>query len=231
MNIRGRREKFTNMAVLLVCFAMLWGCGGSNVEETPVSDAPAEEAASSAMVVNPNLAGTDELGALPGMSKELADAIVAQRPFLGMVALHPVVSQHLGLEEVEKLYVQMFIPLNLNTASEEEILLVPGVGKRMAHEFEEYRPYTAIAQWRREMGKYVDDTEVARMAQYVFVPIDLNTAAEKEILAIPGVGKRMAHEFEEYRPYSSMEQFRREIGKYVDDGEVARLERYVEIRP
>ena len=231
MNIRGRREKFTNMAVLLVCFAMLWGCGGSNVEETPVSDAPAEEAASSAMVVNPNLAGTDELGALPGMSKELADAIMAQRPFLGMESLHPVITQHLGQEEVEKLYVQMFIPLNLNTASEEEILLVPGVGKRMAHEFEEYRPYTAIAQWRREMGKYVDDTEVARMAQYVFVPIDLNTATEEEILAIPGVGKRMAHEFEEYRPYSSMEQFRREIGKYVDDGEVARLERYVEIRP
>ena len=41
MNICGRREKFTNTAVLLVCFAMLWGCGGSNVDE----------AASSAMVV------------------------------------------------------------------------------------------------------------------------------------------------------------------------------------
>ena len=229
MSICGRSVKFTNMVVLLVCFVMLWGCGGSNVEETPAPDAPAEEAASSAMVVNPNLAGSDELGAL--MSKELADAIMAQRPFLGMAALHPVITQHLGQEEVEKLYVQMFIPINLNTASEKEILLVPGVGKRMAHEFEEYRPYTAIAQWRREMGKYVDDTEVARMEQYVFVPIDLNTATEEEILAIPGVGKRMAHEFEEYRPYSSMEQFRREIGKYVDDGEVARLERYVEIRP
>lgn len=229
MSICGRSVKFTNMVVLLVCFVMLWGCGGSNVEETPASDAPAEEAASSAVVVNPNLAGADELGAL--MSKALGDSIMAQRPFLGMDALHPVVTQHLGEEEVEKLYVQMFIPINLNAASEEEILLVPGVGKKMAHEFEEYRPYTAIAQWRREMGKYVDDTEVARMEQYVFVPIDLNTATEDEILAIPGVGKRMAHEFEEYRPYSSMEQFRREIGKYVDDGEVARLERYVEIRP
>ena len=235
MNICGRKGKFAN--TLLVCFVMLWGCGGSNVDETPASnveekpasDAPSEEA--SAMVVNPNLAGADELGTLPGMSKELVDAIVAQRPFLGMEALHPVITQHLGEDEVEKLYAQMFIPINLNTASEEEILLVPGVGKRMAHEFEEYRPYTAIAQWRREMGKYVDDAEVARMEQYVFVPIDLNTATEEEILAIPGVGKRMEHEFEEYRPYSSMEQFRREIGKYVDDGEVARLERYVEIRP
>ena len=229
MSICGRREKFINTAVLIVCFAMLWSCGGSNVEETPASDAPAEEAASSAVVVNPNLAGADELGAL--MSKALGDSIMAQRPFLGMDALHPVVTQHLGEEEVEKLYVQMFIPINLNAASEEEILLVPGVGKKMAHEFEEYRPYTAIAQWRREMGKYVYDTEVARMEKYVFVPIDLNTATREEILAVPGVGRRMAHEFEEYRPYSSMEQFRREIGKYVDDGEVARLERYVEIRP
>ncbi|MYB54759.1 MAG: hypothetical protein F4X51_00080 [Gemmatimonadetes bacterium] len=229
MSICGRSVKFTNMVVLLVCFVMLWSCGGSNVEETPASDAPAEEAASSAVVVNPNLAGADELGAL--MSKALGDSIMAQRPFLGMDALHPVVTQHLGEEEVEKLYVQMFIPINLNAASEEEILLVPGVGKKMAHEFEEYRPYTAIAQWRREMGKYVDDTEVARMEKYVFVPIDLNTATREEILAVPGVGRRMAHEFEEYRPYSSMEQFRREIGKYVDDGEVARLERYVEIRP
>ena len=221
MNICGRREKFTNTAVLLVCFAMLWGFGRSN----------ADEAASSAVVVNPNLAGADELGALPGMSKALVDSIMAQRPFLGMEVLHLIVSQHLGEEEVEKLYVQMFIPINLNTASEEEILLVPGVGKRMAHEFEEYRPYRAIAQWRREMGKYVDDTEVARMEKYVFVPIDLNTATREEILAIPGVGRRMAREFLEYRPYVSMEQFRREIGKYVDDGEVARLERYVEIRP
>ena len=37
----------------------------------------------------------------------------------------------------------------------------------------------------------------------------------------------MLHEFKEYRPYRAIEQFRREIGKYVDEQEVARLERYV----
>ena len=37
----------------------------------------------------------------------------------------------------------------------------------------------------------------------------------------------MAHEFQEYRPYKSMQQFRREIGKYVDAEEIARLEMYV----
>jgi hypothetical protein len=37
----------------------------------------------------------------------------------------------------------------------------------------------------------------------------------------------MLREFKEYRPYKAIEQFRREMGKYVDEAEVARLERYV----
>ncbi len=94
-------------------------------------------------------------------------------------------------------------------------------------EFKEYRPYKALAQFRREIGKYVDDKELARLEQYVFVPINLNTASDADILSIPGMGQRMLHEFKEYRPYKAMLQFRREIGKYVDDKEVARLERYV----
>jgi len=39
----------------------------------------------------------------------------------------------------------------------------------------------------------------------------------------------MIREFEEYRPYKDIEQFNREIGKYVDEAEVARLRSYVSI--
>ena len=70
-------------------------------------------------------------------------------------------------------------------------------------------------------------TEVARLEQYVFVPLKLNSASAEAFLTIPGMTNRMVHEFEEYRPYTSIEQFRREIGKYVDAKEVARLESYV----
>ena len=100
----------------------------------------------------------------------------------------------------------------------------------MKHEFEEYRPYTSIKQFQREIGKYVDDKEVARFEQYVFVPMDLNSASSDAFRSIPGMSRKMVHEFEEYRPYTSMQQFRREIGKYVDDKEVSRLERYVFIK-
>jgi predicted DNA-binding helix-hairpin-helix protein len=40
----------------------------------------------------------------------------------------------------------------------------------------------------------VDDDELARLAQFVFVPINLNTASDDDILSIPGVGPRLLHE-------------------------------------
>ena len=64
----------------------------------------------------------------------------------------------------------------------------------------------------------------------MFIPIDINKATPQEIELIPGVGPKMRHEFEEYRPWTSIGQFRREIGKYVDSTEVARLERYITLR-
>ena len=73
----------------------------------------------------------------------------------------------------------------------------------------------------------MDDTELARLEKYVFVPINLNTASDEDISSIPGLGPRMLREFKEYRPYRNIEQFRREIGKYVSAKEVARFERYV----
>ena len=180
-------------------------------------------------VLNPNRVVADELVGLPQIDAALAKAIIDGRPFLTMTALHELLSERLSDAELTNLSRRLFVPINLNTASREEILLVPGVGARMAHEFEEYRPYQVLAQFRREIGKYVDDDEVARMEQFVFVPIKLNSASDEDILSIPGVGRRMLHEFKEYRPYSNIQQFRREIGKYVDDDELARLERYVTV--
>jgi DNA uptake protein ComE-like DNA-binding protein len=179
-------------------------------------------------IMDPNLVTKEQLLAMPFMDAALADAIIKGRPYADMQAVDRVVP--LNAAQKIELYRKLFIPINLNTASRAEILLVPGVGARMAHEFEEYRPYPALAKFRREIGKYVDAAEVARLEQYVFLPIDLNTATDADILTIPGLGPRMLHEFKEYRPYTNIEQFRREIGKYVSKDEVARFERYVTIK-
>ena len=181
-------------------------------------------------LLNPNLASEEELTAVPGLDADAARAIVEARPHLRVSDLHAVVAEHAEANQLDDIYGALWLPLDLNDASGDEILLIPGVGNRMLHEFEEYRPYEALAQFRREIGKYVDDAELDRLTQYVYVRIDLNSASEEDILSLPGVGARMAHEFEEYRPYQNMAQFAREIGKYVDEDEVSRLSRYVEIR-
>ena len=181
-------------------------------------------------LLNPNLASSDELAAVPGLNNTVVEEILAGRPFLSMLAFHEIVEEHVSGSAYDQVYGALWIPIDLNDVTNEEILLIPGVGNRMLHEFEEYRPYIALLQFHREIGKYVDDDELARLAQYVYVRINLNSASQEEILSIPGVGPRMQHEFEEYRPYAAMAQFSREIGKYVDDEEVDRLARYVEIR-
>jgi DNA uptake protein ComE-like DNA-binding protein len=178
-------------------------------------------------LVNPDLANEKELSALPHMNAALVKNILEQRPFLQMADLHALLAKSLNKDQLAELYTKVFVQINLNSASQEEILMIPGTGNRMLREFREYRPYKTLAQFRKEIGKYVDQKEVARLEQYVFVPVSLNSASDEEILSIPGAGKRMLREFKEYRPYTNIEQFRKEIGKYVDKKEVARLERYV----
>jgi DNA uptake protein ComE-like DNA-binding protein len=96
--------------------------------------------------------------------------LVAGRPYADMLAVDSALSKA-GMNETQRkaVYARLFKPIDLNTAKGAEILLIPGVGPRMRHEFEEYRPYTSIEQFRREIGKYVDKNEVARLEQYVTI--------------------------------------------------------------
>ena len=178
-------------------------------------------------LADPNLIEMDALQSLPHMSEELSSEIVEGRPYLSAADLDGVLSVSLDESQRQDIYGKMFRQIDLNSAPDEEIMLIPGMSSRMAHEFEEYRPYTSLDQFRREIGKYVSEDEVARFEQYIFIPMNLNDALLEYFAGIPGMTSRMVHEFEEYRPYRNMEQFRREIGKYVDEDEVARLGSYV----
>lgn len=135
-------------------------------EATP--DAPAEDTASDATaVIDANTATAEQLAGINGSSPELADAIVAGRPYATVVDLNAKLRETLSEEEAAAVLQAVFVPVNLNSASEEEIKLIPGMTERMEHEFLEYRPYEDMAEFDREIGKYVDAAEVARFRRYV----------------------------------------------------------------
>ena len=75
-----------------------------------------------------------------------------------------------GVSEAGTMVTEPSAPFNLNTATAEQFATIPGVGERMIHEFEEYRPYKDLAQFDREIGKYVEPPEVARLRSYVTLP-------------------------------------------------------------
>ena len=118
--------------------------------------------------------------------------------------------------------------LNLNTASGADFQkAIPNFGNRMVHEFEEYRPYKSIAQFRKEIGKYVDAATVAEYEKYVFVPIDHNQSDAATLQQIPGLDATEAQALIAGRPYASHDAFLTKLGEKVSSAELAIAKAYM----
>lgn len=114
-----------------------------------------------------------------------------------------------------------FTKLNLNTATDDQLLTVPGVGDRMLDEFKEYRPYTSIVQFRQELGKYVDSSQVTTWEQYVFVPVDPNKADVETLKQLPGVDDTIAQKLIDGRTYASNDAFLAALATLVSPADAA----------
>ena len=210
---------------LIIINITLFSCDGISSKKNKTNNNIQGQQNNVESVLNINLVNESDLVGI-GLSSDIVNTIIANQPFLQFSDFLSIFSQF----NEEMIFNKVFLPLNLNTANESDFKMIPGVGDKMAHEFVEYRPYSSIEEFKREIGKYVDDGEVLRYLNYVFVPVELNTSKESDIKNLPGVGDKMAHEFVEYRPYKNITQFRREIGKYVDEKELKRLERFVYLK-
>ena len=118
--------------------------------------------------------------------------------------------------------------VNLNTASGDEfIAAIPGLGNRMVREFLEYRPYLSIQQFRREIGKYVDEAQVAAYESYVYVPIAINDSDAETLQQIPGLSAEGAQALISARPFASTDAFLTKLSEYVSADEVEIAKTYL----
>ena len=117
-----------------------------------------------------NTASEQEVSALPHLTPAIAKELIAKRPFASIRTLNAfLLEKKLTQPQATEIYGKAFVRVGLNKGTREEFLLIPGVGARMAHEFEEYRPWKSQAQFEKEIGKYVDAAEVARLWRYVVI--------------------------------------------------------------
>jgi DNA uptake protein ComE-like DNA-binding protein len=173
-------KRLLSVSVIVLTASTLAACGGDAdtsddiAELDPMTETSAPAATPPAAgsadaggdLIDPETATREQLISA-GVDAGAADAIVAARPIEDMTEVDGILEAQMDSTQRAEVYRRVWKRIDLNSASEEEILLIPGVGQRMRHEFEEYRPYQAMEQFRREMGKYVDDEEVARLEQYV----------------------------------------------------------------
>jgi DNA uptake protein ComE-like DNA-binding protein len=118
--------------------------------------------------------------------------------------------------------------LNINTATGADFLRVmPDLGNRMVHEFEEYRPYKSIQQFRKEIGKYVDQNRVAEYEKFIFVPIDENQSDAATLQQIPGLDANEVQQLIAGRPYASREAFQEKLAGSVTADELAIAKTYL----
>ena len=156
-----RLNAVTGFALLMVLAAL-----GSACSQEPAGPAPTF---STAPLIDPNGAPEAVLAGIAGLDSSQVEAILAGRPFATPSALHAVLSEGLSEEALRTIYGVMFIPVGLNSGAEADYKLIPSTlspGK-LAHEFEEYRPYDSIEQFQQEMAKYVSDEEVEHLSRYV----------------------------------------------------------------
>ena len=147
--------------------------GGADNKAEPTDAAATNDAAATdtaneaSSVIDANTATAEQLAGAEGVTPELAEAIVAGQPYASVTDLNAKLLETLSADEAGKVLVNVFVPVNLNSGTEEEIRLIPGMTDKMVHEFEEYRPYADMGVFDREIGKYVDEAEVARFRNYV----------------------------------------------------------------
>lgn len=122
-----------------------------------------------AALIDPNTADADVMTAIPGIDAELAEQIISGRPYATPTELHAVLKEAVAETDLKVIYSAMFVTVDLNTGNNADYQLIPTTlsPRKLAHEFEEYRPYDSMEQFSREMSKYVSAEEVAFLERYV----------------------------------------------------------------
>ena len=146
-------------AVLAIVVSVL-GSGVSITLAQDVEPSPTPAAEK----ININIASLEELIAVPGITQEIAEAIIECRPYATVEDLLNIE----GFEEEELAKLQPLIDvkkINVNSATLEELTLLPGITPEIAEAIIKGRPYTKVEDLLNVEG--ICEKELTKIREYV----------------------------------------------------------------
>ena len=126
-------------------------------------------------VVDANTAAEADLTKMPGMTPAIAKALVAARPFDSITALNTfLLGQKLTQEQANELYRHIFVHINLNTATVQQLESLPGVGPATAKRILEYRQKNGSFKKVEELMniKGIGEKSFLKLKPYVTVSVE-----------------------------------------------------------
>lgn len=216
----------TALLFMVALFALV-ACGA----DTTTTDSPTSVVVATA-ASNPTSAPEPTEAPAEATTAPIADATVAPTeaadPTEVVTATEPATTPTTEPTAEPAPVVLSCTKFNLNDVTGDQLLAtIPDFSSRMVREFEEYRPYVSIQQFRREIGKYVDEATVAGYEQYVFVPVDPNGSDAATLMQLPGVTEAIATELTNARPYDSPDAFLATLSTLVTAEEAAQASCYI----
>jgi DNA uptake protein ComE-like DNA-binding protein len=119
--------------------------------------------------INLNTGTPDEFMLVHGSGKRMSAEFAEYRPWKNWTQFDKEIGKYVGQQETDRFKQYMFIPINVNIASEDLLLTIPGITPDVMQAFKKSRPWKTKDQFEKEIGKNVGPKEAARLWRYVVI--------------------------------------------------------------